>query len=259
MSDPKYHPVVAIDMDGVLRLPPTRPGSPARDLISAEITYRSDAFPTLHHSEPPWDENGEYTDEDGEEFSRTGVEWVHDLLRRDIDVVWATTWQHHANTYFSPVLGLPELPVAIVGDGSRFEDPLFWKAAELSSDPRWVGRPLMWVDDDIPVGWAIENRRRPKDRALTLSFRVGSPWDGLRAREVVELDAWLTLASAPEGHAELRRRRRRRSQQVRRAAERRRERRHVERRQTCGIARRSRARSPLRISVRSLPMYDANE
>ncbi|APZ33935.1 hypothetical protein BOH66_06430 [Microbacterium aurum] len=200
--------MVAIDMDGVLRVAATRPGSPKRDLIAAEITYRRDAFPTLHHSEPPWDDNGEYADDEGEEFSRVGVEWVHDLLGRGVDVVWATTWQHHANTYFSPVLGFPDLAVAVVGDGSRFEEPVEWKSAQLSTDPRWEGRALVWVDDDIPPGWGIERNRRPKDRAITLSYRVRSYWLGLTEWDIDVLDAWLTLASTPEGHAELRRRRR---------------------------------------------------
>ncbi|MEW1835944.1 hypothetical protein [Microbacterium sp. NPDC079995] len=206
MTDPQFRPVVAIDMDGVLRVP-VRSGGHDPDQVIANITFRRDAYPTLHHSQPPWNSRGRYTDEHGEAFSRVGVEWVQDLLRRGIDVVWATTWQQHANTYFAPVLGLPELPIAVSDDRSGHDDPGMWKAAQLATDSRWAGRPLAWVDDAIPSGRKIEDARRPKDRALTLSFRVGAPWDGIRAWEVAELDAWLALASTAAGHVELRRRR----------------------------------------------------
>lgn len=227
MTDPRFRPVVALDLDGVLRVPPSRTGDTSRDLIVSDpITYRRDAYPTLHHSEPPWDENDEFVDDEGEEFSRVGVQWVHDLLRRDVDVVWATTWQHHANRYFSPALGLPELPVGVVDVGRRFLEPAEWKSVQLSADPRWVGRPLVWIDDDIPARWSIERNRRPNDRALTLSYRV-SYWLGLTQRDIDELDAWLTLASTSEGHTELRRRRRAERQLD--ATQRRRRRQRVER------------------------------
>lgn len=235
MNVQRFRPVVAIDLDGVLRVPPTRAGSPVREgIISAEITYRRDAYPTLHHSQPPWDEHDEFTDEDGEEFSGVGVAWVHDLLHRDIEVVWATTWQHYANSYFSPVLGFPELPVAVVDNGSSFREPSEWKAAQLGADPRWTGRPLAWVDDDIPPGWGVERTRRPRDRAITLSHRVASSWRGLVHREVDELNAWLALASTPDGQAYLRRRRR---AEVQLAATRRRRQRHrAERAERCEAA-----------------------
>lgn len=235
MTDPRFRPVVALDMDGVLRVPPAYTDDPSRDLIAtAPITYRRDAFPTLHHSTPPWDERDEFVDDEGEEFSRVAVEWVNDLLRRSVDVVWATTWQHHANTYFSPALGFPELPVAVVDNGSTFREPSDWKAAQLSGDPRWSGRPLLWVDDDIPPGRGIERTRRPKDRAITLSHRVASPWHGLVQWEVEDLNAWLALASTPEGHAELRRRRRAKMQLH--TTQRRRRRQRAERAERCEAA-----------------------
>ncbi len=220
-------------MDGVLRVPVRSDGQDP-DQVVAKITFRRDTYPSLHHSQPPWNSRGTYTDEYGEAFSRVGVDWVHDLLRRGIDVVWATTWQHHANTYFSPVLDFPELPIAVSDDRNGHDDPGMWKAAQLAADPRWAGRPLVWVDDAIPSGRTIEDARRPKDRALTLSFRVGAPWSGLRAWEVADLNAWLTLASTPAGHVELRRRRARRVRLA--AATRRREREAAERRWRCESA-----------------------
>lgn len=235
MNVQRFRPVVAIDLDGVLRVPATREGSPVREgIISAEITYRRDAYPTLHHSQPPWDEHDEFTDEDGEEFSGVGVAWVRDLLRRGIEVVWATTWQDHANTYFSPILGFPELPVAVVDNGSPYREPSEWKTAQLGADPRWVGRPLVWVDDDIPPGWDVQRTRRPRDKAITLSHRVASSWRGLVQRDVDQLNAWLALASTPDGQAELRRRRRAELQLD--ATRRRRQRQRAERAERCEVA-----------------------
>ncbi len=235
MNDQRFRPVVAIDLDGVLRVPPTREGHPVREgIISAEITYRRDAYPSLHHSQPPWDECDEFTDEDGEEFSGVGVAWVHDLLHRDIEVVWATTWQHYANSYFSPVLGFPELPVAVVDSGSSFREPSEWKAAQLGENPRWAGRPLAWVDDDIPPGWGVERTRRPRDKAITLSHRVASSWRGLVQRDVDQLNAWLALVSTRDGQAELRRRRRAELQLD--ATRWRRQRQRAERAERCEVA-----------------------
>ncbi len=235
MNVQRFRPVVAIDLDGVLRIPPTREGSPVREgIISAQITFRRDAYPTLHHSQPHWDECGEFTDEDGEEFSGVGVAWVHDLIRRSVEVVWATTWQDHANTYFSPILGFPKLPVAIVDNGSSFRDPSEWKIAQLGEDPRWAGRPLAWVDDDIPPGWDLERTRCPRDKAITLSHRVASSWRGLVQRDVDHLDAWLALASTPDGQAELRRRRRAELQLA--ATRRRRQRQRADRAERCEAA-----------------------
>ena len=38
--------------------------------------------------------------------------WIRSLLGRGVDVGWATTWEHYANEVFSPLLGVPALPLA---------------------------------------------------------------------------------------------------------------------------------------------------
>ncbi|GAA2727855.1 HAD domain-containing protein [Actinocorallia aurantiaca] len=62
------------------------------------------------------------------------------------DLVWATTWMAEANEVISPLLGLPELPVADWPD-SEDEGPLHWKTRGLVG---WAaGRSFVWVDDEI--------------------------------------------------------------------------------------------------------------
>ncbi|MGY0055007.1 hypothetical protein ACWY4P_00155 [Streptomyces sp. LZ34] len=64
------------------------------------------------------------------------------------DMVWATTWGAEANTFISPVLGLPELPVVewpSLPDAGP--DGTFWKTRHLLAHAD--GRPFAWVDDDL--------------------------------------------------------------------------------------------------------------
>lgn len=79
--------------------------------------------------------------------------WINRLLARGVDVVWATTWQEAANDVLPPLLGIPELPVAV---STRFEYPQFgyaksrdsaaWKAQLLQSQS--PGRRIIWIDDN---------------------------------------------------------------------------------------------------------------
>jgi hypothetical protein len=98
----------------------------------------------------------------------------------------------------------------VSGDGNEYEypDSPEWKSMMLAE--RFPGRPLVWVDDN-PVSDAkfdLPEIRAPRDRALTWSFWVTNPERGITRDDVTHLDAWLTLASTPEGHEALRRKRR---------------------------------------------------
>ena len=64
------------------------------------------------------------------------------------DLVWATTWGAEANTFISPVLGLPELAVVrwpTMHDAGP--DGTFWKTRHLVAHAQ--GRPFAWVDDEL--------------------------------------------------------------------------------------------------------------
>jgi hypothetical protein len=200
-----FRPVVAFDVDGVIRVRPSDDGT----LLSFPITMRQDEYPTLFHGKPRWNEAGESTSV--EYFTKAGV----DLLKRtacdsSFETVWATTWQRWANLYFGGPLGIPELPVAVKTlhpEGQNwYHCSPSWKSDQLSR--QFDGRPLIWIDDsapDRPDENLIYNRR-PIDRAITLFYKVDG-WTGLTAKDVIAIEEWLALASSPEGHKILRARR----------------------------------------------------
>ncbi|MEV6107487.1 hypothetical protein AB0M28_22685 [Streptomyces sp. NPDC051940] len=69
------------------------------------------------------------------------------LLALGCSLVWATTWQHDANVWISPRLGLPSLPVVDWPDLAEPPHGLHWKTPALVD---WAaGRPFAWVDDEI--------------------------------------------------------------------------------------------------------------
>ncbi|MGW0705745.1 hypothetical protein ACWD4G_07220 [Streptomyces sp. NPDC002643] len=76
------------------------------------------------------------------------------------ELVWATTWGAEANTFISPVLGLPELAVVdwkrVNGRAEAEIDSTvlrevasgtFWKTPQLVAHA--AGRPFAWVDDEL--------------------------------------------------------------------------------------------------------------
>jgi len=213
LSD-RYRPVVAVDVDGVLRL---RRGKAAEldppGAFVAEVTVFRYAYPSVFHSPPTWDDDGMSTGR--HMFSGVGAAWVRSLLDRDVEVVWATTWQHYANEYFAPMLGIPPLPVAVRGDDEREWGPAEWKSVQLADG--FAGRPLLWVDDMPPIraGYQLDELRKPRDRALTRLQWIRDPTVGLSSTDVTEMNEWLELATTEPGHAELRRRRRRERAQLR--------------------------------------------
>lgn len=66
------------------------------------------------------------------------------------ELAWATTWEHNANEWIGPYIGLPKLPV-IVFTGNEPDQPpapgLFWKTAVVLDYCK--GRPFVWLDDDF--------------------------------------------------------------------------------------------------------------
>ncbi|WP_251449396.1 hypothetical protein [Microbacterium sp. Marseille-Q6648] len=166
----------------------------------AEITFRRDAYPTRFVGAPGWDERGEHIERWA--FLGRGVLWVKGALERGIEVVWSSRYEQYANTYFSPALGLPELPVATTDDGRFHTTEADWKASQLSQ-AAYADRPLLWVHDELTSAGRhlLERYRKPKMRALTWSrFIPGGASDG----DVRFMDEWLRHAVSPAGHAELR-------------------------------------------------------
>jgi hypothetical protein len=70
------------------------------------------------------------------------------------DLVWATSWDHHANRHIAPFLGLPELPVIELDQDSRWRNPppptVMWKTPIVAGYV--TGRPFAWLDDHFILG-----------------------------------------------------------------------------------------------------------
>ncbi|MCR2813033.1 hypothetical protein [Microbacterium sp. zg.Y1084] len=188
-------PVVALDMDGVVRIP--RPEAGGVEVISHEITVRRDAYPRLFHSLPHWERDGTNTETDY--FSAYAVRWIRSLLDRGVDVRWATTWGPYANTYFTEPLGLPHLPGTPGVPTIPYDTSASWKARSIGADTR--GRPVIWVDDH-PREETLRQHHTP--RALTSTHRI-NPVTGITQTDADAVDAWLALASTAAGQEDLRR------------------------------------------------------
>lgn len=118
------------------------------------------------------------------------------LLRMPCDIVWATAWMHDANRVIGPILGLPVLPVADLGDLPGVDDPT-WSEDDESAVLNWKtqalvrlasGRPFAWVDDElteIDRAWVSANHGGP-----ALLHRADSS-RGLTAADICFIEEWL--------------------------------------------------------------------
>lgn len=106
--------------------------------------------------------------------------WLRSLANW-FDLVWATTWEHHAHL-IGAVLDLPQdLPV-IEFDRNRKEPT--WKLHDVR---RFVGdRSLAWIDDDL---WSDAEAWAASRDAATLLVRV-PPHRGLTQKHVSQLEAF---------------------------------------------------------------------
>lgn len=92
-----------------------------------------------------------------------------------LELVWATAWEHAANTRVAPAIGLDPLPVIEFPDPDvrREHGRLYWRAG---GGWKWpgvtayaAGRPLAWLDDEHDDGGYA------KARAAFDRDRAGSP------------------------------------------------------------------------------------
>jgi hypothetical protein len=66
-----------------------------------------------------------------------------------VDIWWATTWEHRADSAIAPLCGLPRgLPVLTARDAGEGWD-LDWKFLEVRRTVQSDPRPFVWIDDDI--------------------------------------------------------------------------------------------------------------
>lgn len=117
-------------------------------------------------------------------------------LASRFDIVWATGWEHRANSGLLDPLGLrEELPVLTFGKKAR-ADSSEWKIKRVNAHAG--GRPAAWLDDhfvDLHERWAA---RRPEP---TLLVRV-DPHAGLTPDHVERLLRWADRVEAAQAVAE---------------------------------------------------------
>ncbi|MFJ9845767.1 HAD domain-containing protein [Kitasatospora sp. NPDC101155] len=124
-------------------------------------------------------------------------QWLRELAG-SYELVWATTWEEHANTHIAPAIGLDPLPfVRFTGYVPQPGDPRV-PLMELFSTRKWApllryaeGRPFAWVDDVIPPRLVRRSLWR-RDRLLV----PVDPGQGLERRHVDRL-----LTRPPRGRA----------------------------------------------------------
>ena len=117
-------PILFLDVDGVLnRLGPHPSKEPANQ-------YARMVVPSL-------DAQGQQVHLHLERADANRVR----LLSGQFELVWASTWEDHANTALGPLLGLGRFPVAR-------QEPGDW-GSKVPGLLRYAGdRPFAWVDDD---------------------------------------------------------------------------------------------------------------
>ncbi|MEO3812659.1 HAD domain-containing protein [Sphaerisporangium sp. B11E5] len=104
------------------------------------------------------------------------------------DLVWATTWEDHANTEIGPRVGLPPLPVIrVTGDpGSRAGE--HFKTRHVAEYV--AGRPFVWFDDSL----GIADWEYLKDHPGVGDFLLVEvdPEMGLTDRDLSHAGEWLS-------------------------------------------------------------------
>ncbi|MFE7191734.1 hypothetical protein [Kitasatospora sp. NPDC057541] len=108
------------------------------------------------------------------------------LTALPFDLVWATTWEHEADDFLAPLLGLPALPVITWSEPRQQPaDGVFWKTPDIVSWAR--GRPFAWIDDQITAAdhaWVRTHHAGP-----ALLHHV-DPRTGLTTADFTTLAAW---------------------------------------------------------------------
>ena len=73
---------------------------------------------------------------------RHGTALLRVAYETGAELAWATNWHQYANQVVSPILGLPQLPLATSPPRPKEQAVIEWTA----------GRPFVWLDDDESGG-----------------------------------------------------------------------------------------------------------
>ncbi|MGW0809167.1 HAD domain-containing protein [Nonomuraea sp. NPDC002799] len=111
------------------------------------------------------------------------------------ELVWATTWEQHANEWIAPRIGLPALPVISMTHDAPSEHGEMFKTPHVAA---YAGRrPFVWFDDQV---WAEDEEYLRVHQGLDdfLLIHV-DPRQGLTSRHLGMAHEWLTLTGFSQG------------------------------------------------------------
>ncbi|QYC38237.1 hypothetical protein Nocox_03035 [Nonomuraea coxensis DSM 45129] len=113
------------------------------------------------------------------------------------ELVWATTWEHHANEWIAPRIGLPSLPVVTVNTGTApvSERGEMFKTPAVAA---YAGRrPFVWFDDQV---WAEDEEYLRVHQGVGDFLLVQvAPKGGLTSDHLGMAREWLTLTGFSQG------------------------------------------------------------
>lgn len=118
------------------------------------------------------------------------------LLALGAELLWATTWEHEANEWIGPHIGLPELPVITFPEPDYWNpERLYWKTKRIvqwMNDNR-TGIPFLWLDDEITKRdnmW-IADFAAPGSIAMAIS-----PKTGITDEHLEKIKEWINTGGA---------------------------------------------------------------
>lgn len=114
------------------------------------------------------------------------------LMSLGAEVIWATTWEHDANEWIGPHIGLPTLEVIEWDKNRKWTNrSLYWKTPEIIE---WMNEnrpntPFIWIDDECTRKDRNELAFHTDGLGTTLQI---SPKFGLRNEDFAKLKEWMT-------------------------------------------------------------------
>lgn len=114
---------------------------------------------------------------------RHGPELLALAARTGLEMAWATTWEHQANTMIGPAIGLPPLSViTFAGASSAWKYPAVARYA--------YERPLAWLDDDFDLYPVPRDAFLAKRAHLPTELIPVNPREGLSAEHLATIETW---------------------------------------------------------------------